>query len=282
MAISPDAPERDAMSPHAADGHGARREISRRIVALLKDGIGRGPTSARTFIHDDLVLVVLSDTLTRGEKVLAEDERVGLVREMRRAFLQTMRDEIVAVVTEETGRNVRGVLNDHAVDPDYAIGAFLLDGERRSMDGDGRAPADLTGNGHDARRTISRGMTTIYKDFIGRGPTNVRTYIDEDVIAVLLTETMTKVERSLASEDRGDSVREIRREFQNAIKEEAVALIEGATDHTIVAFLSDHSVDPDTAIEVFVMDGPLEENDEESLEERADTARAPAPDGEAG
>ena len=61
-----------------------------------------------------------------------------------------------------------------------------------------------------------------------------------------------------------------------------MALIEEVTGHTIVAFLSDHCLDPDAAIEVFVMDGPLEENDEESLAERAEEARAEAPDGEAG
>lgn len=262
------------MSPEPRNG--ARREISQRIVALLKEGIGRGPTSARTFIHDELVLVVFHDTLTRGEKVLAEDERIGLVREMRRAFLSTLRDEVIAVVAEETGRKVRGVLNDHAVEPDYAICAFLLEGEGAN----GTVESDAGAN--ERRRAISRGMTTIYKDFIGRGPTNVRTYMDEDVVAVLLTETMTKVERSLVSEDRGDSVREIRREFQNAIKEQAIALIEESTDRHIIAFLSDHSVDPDTAVEVFILDGPLDENGEDTLEERAEAARADAPDGEAG
>ena len=272
-----DASRSESVSTGTVPGD-ARREISRRIVALLKEGVGRGPNSARAFIHESLVLVVFNDTLTRGEQVLADDERVGLVREMRRAFLSTLRDDIVKVVEEETGEQVLGVLNDHSVDPDYAISAFVL---ASPQEGDPERPnGDHATNSNEKRRAISRGMTTIYKDFIGRGPTNVRTYIDEDVIAVLLTETMTKVEQSLVSDDRGDSVREIRREFPNSIKEQAVKLIEDTTGHTIVAFLSDHSVKPDTAIEVFVLDGPLEENDDDSLEGRAESARAPAPDGE--
>jgi uncharacterized protein YbcI len=232
--------------------HAQRSAIPDRIVALLKEGIGRGPESARAFIHDNLVLAVFTNTLTRGEQVLAEDERIGLVREMRRAFLSTLRDEIVAVVEDETGRKVVGVLNDHAVDPDYAICAFVLAREDQSDAG-----PDPSTETNDKRRAISRGMTSVYKDFIGRGPTNVRTYID----------------------DKGESVRQMRREFQNSIKEQAVALIEETTDHEIIAFLSDHSIEPDAAIEVFILDGPLEENGE-SLEERADAARAPALDGE--
>jgi uncharacterized protein YbcI len=260
----------------------SRRDISKRIVSMLAEGIGRGPDSARTFIHEDLVLVVLKDTLTRGEKVLADDERIGLVREMRRAFLSTLHDEVVGVVEAGTGRRVRGVLNDHSVDPDFAIAAFVMDSDGRQAPIPDPRPSGQIAQSNEQRRAISRGMTTIYKDFIGRGPTNVRTYVDEDVIAVLLTDTMTKVEQSLASDDRGDSVREIRREFQNSIKERAIALIEETTGHEIVAFLSDHSIDTDTAIEVFIMDGPLDEDGDETLEERADSARAPAPDGESG
>lgn len=256
----------------------ARREISQRIVALLKESIGRGPTSARTLLYDDLVLVVLSDTLTQGERVLADDERVGLVREMRRAFVDNLRDEIQAVIAEATGRGIKAMLSDHSVEPDYAIAAFVLEnfGEGAPQDSEELSfPTGGEGHGRglERRREISRGMVGIYKDFIGRGPTNVRSYVDEDIVAVLLTDTMTKVEQSLTSDERTDSVREMRRQFQGAIKEKAVALIEEATGHKIIAFLSDHAPEPDYAVEVFVLDGPIEDA-EGDLSERAESARS--------
>ena len=54
----------------------ARRAISRRVVALLKEYVGRGPTNARTIMGGDLVVVLLADTLTKGERVLAGQDQV--------------------------------------------------------------------------------------------------------------------------------------------------------------------------------------------------------------
>src|SRR5579884_402857 len=44
--------------------------ISNRVVSLISEYIGRGPTRARTYVHDDLISVVVRDTLTKGEQLL--------------------------------------------------------------------------------------------------------------------------------------------------------------------------------------------------------------------
>ena len=69
--------------PDQAVARDARREIARRFVALFKEFVGRGPTSARAYFNEDLVLVLLEDTLTKGERTLADEDRVPLVREQR-------------------------------------------------------------------------------------------------------------------------------------------------------------------------------------------------------
>jgi len=243
-----------------------RREISRRVVALLKEYIGRGPTTARTILSGDLVVVVLTDTLTKGEKVLAKEEELELVREMRRTFLRTMTDELEAIVEEETGREARTLLGDHAVVPDYAFVGWLLEPEpgAGNGDGDGGGP---NGNGsatdRDQQRQISRGMVGLYKEFIGRGPTDARTYIEGNVVASLLGDTLTKAERSLADDERPKSVREMRRQFQGALKQRACDIVTEATGREIDAFLSDHSIEPDYAIEVFVLADAGEAGDED-------------------
>ncbi|HWK25149.1 MAG TPA: Na-translocating system protein MpsC family protein [Solirubrobacter sp.] len=43
-------------------------EISRAVVRLLADSTGRGPTQSRTTIDRDLIVVVLQNTLTPGER----------------------------------------------------------------------------------------------------------------------------------------------------------------------------------------------------------------------
>ena len=46
--------------------------ISNTIVRALARTTGRGPTKAKTTLGDNGVFVVLQDSLTRGEKTLAD------------------------------------------------------------------------------------------------------------------------------------------------------------------------------------------------------------------
>jgi uncharacterized protein YbcI len=46
-------------------------QISDGMVALLKEYYGVGPTQAKTYYHDDLVVCVLRGGFTRVEKTLA-------------------------------------------------------------------------------------------------------------------------------------------------------------------------------------------------------------------
>jgi len=103
------------------------REISRALVALFKEATGRGPGRARTYIEDGLVVTVLHDTMTKAERTLKDENREDQVRSLRRIFQGTFRDEAIAVVERLTGGKVLAFLSDHAVDPDYAIEAFILE-----------------------------------------------------------------------------------------------------------------------------------------------------------
>lgn len=59
--------------------------VSSHVVRTMSEYTGRGPTKARTHIHDDVVTVSLQDTLTKGECSLVGDDLDGLVLTMRRA-----------------------------------------------------------------------------------------------------------------------------------------------------------------------------------------------------
>ena len=53
--------------------------ISREIVRLQAEYYGKGPTKAKTYIVDDLVVVVLEESFTRAEKTLtARGEREAI------------------------------------------------------------------------------------------------------------------------------------------------------------------------------------------------------------
>ena len=70
--------------------------------------------------------VVLRDTLTKGERSLVRDGRESLVLEMRKAFQNTMREDLVAGVEAIIGRQVVAFMSDNHIDPDFAVESFVL------------------------------------------------------------------------------------------------------------------------------------------------------------
>lgn len=121
--------EPQAVEPDAAveRSDSLMRDISRTMVGLFKDHVGRGPTLAKTFIDGDLVVCLLHDTMTKAERTLSEEGKADDVRQIRRSFQGLFRDEAVEAVESLVGRKVIATLSDHAVDPDWAMEAFVLE-----------------------------------------------------------------------------------------------------------------------------------------------------------
>ena len=112
--------------------------ISNAVVSLVREYTGRGPTRARTTIRDNVVLVMLEDTLTRGELALARNGRESKVMEIRREFQDVMRAESSARVAQLTGRDVVAMMSANHVAPDLGAELFVLD-SAPSRNGDGAA-----------------------------------------------------------------------------------------------------------------------------------------------
>jgi uncharacterized protein YbcI len=87
---------------------------------------GARPTKARTYVNENLITVVLEDTLTMGERSLVLNGEVDLVLATRKAFQRTMGPELVAAVERESGRKVFAFLSDNRTDPDVAVESFVL------------------------------------------------------------------------------------------------------------------------------------------------------------
>jgi uncharacterized protein YbcI len=114
--------------PSAQAGNSLYAAISNANVRLLREYTGRGPTRARTTIRENVVVVMLEQTLTKGEQVLVEKGRHENVLELRREYQEAMRDEISDIVGELTGRNVIAMMSANHIDPDLAAEIFVLDG----------------------------------------------------------------------------------------------------------------------------------------------------------
>ena len=100
--------------------------ISNAVVRVMSDYTGRGPTRARTYLHDDLITVVVRDTMTKGERSLVEDGRAEVVLAMRKEFQEMMGRDLVAAVEKLTGRVVIAFFSANHIEPDAALESFLL------------------------------------------------------------------------------------------------------------------------------------------------------------
>ena len=110
----------------AAVSGDVRTAISDGLVALLKEYYGRGPTQAKTYYHDDLVVCLLRGGFTRVEQTLLDGGRGAAVIEQRMAFQEVMRERFVAVIEHATGRPVIGFMSGNQQSPDMLCEVFVL------------------------------------------------------------------------------------------------------------------------------------------------------------
>ena len=117
------------MSGTESDRHKAASissAISKAAVALLSEYTGRGPTEARTYIKEDLIIVVLYDTLTSEERAIVRDGGADLVLSARQAFQKAMRPELIATVERFSGRSTSACMSHNHLDPDIVVESFVL------------------------------------------------------------------------------------------------------------------------------------------------------------
>jgi uncharacterized protein YbcI len=100
--------------------------ISNAVVRLLSEYTGRKPTKARTYIDEDLIVVVAYDTLTKVERSIVRHGSSDLVLATREASQNAMKPDLVAAVERLSGRSTIALLSQNHIDPDVAITAFVL------------------------------------------------------------------------------------------------------------------------------------------------------------
>ena len=112
-----------------------RLRISNEIVHLHSEYYGRGPSKAKTYIQDDLVVVVLEETFTRAERTLVERGEIDAIQNIRRRFQQQMKEEFTSCIEQATGRKVRAFLSETNLEEDVSCEIFLMAEERTDMSG---------------------------------------------------------------------------------------------------------------------------------------------------
>jgi uncharacterized protein YbcI len=101
--------------------------ISNDVVSTFKTHYGKGPTSAKTYMVDDLVFVVMRGGLNEAEKFLLDSGEKDLVRAYRQSFENHMAQILSDKIEEHTGRKVLTFQSQVLFDPDLSVEIFVLD-----------------------------------------------------------------------------------------------------------------------------------------------------------
>jgi uncharacterized protein YbcI len=133
---------------------------------------------------------------------------------------------------------------------------------------DAPAPALKVEQGESLLSAISREIVHAMKQYYGRGPTQAKSYLIDDLLFVVMRGGITVAEQTMLEAGEEDTVRAFRQRFENLMAERLVGTIEQLTERTVVNYQSQVLFDPDVVIEMFVFDQPVRR---EALEE---TARA--------
>jgi uncharacterized protein YbcI len=129
----------------------------------------------------------------------------------------------------------------------------------------------------DVLTEISDGLVALLKEYYGRGPTRVKSYVQDDLVVCLLRGGFSRVEQSLLDGGRGDAVIEQRMAFQDIMRDRFEAVIEQATGRRVIGFMSGNQQDPDIMCEVFILAG----TDLVESHEIPEAARSPRDEGHA-
>jgi uncharacterized protein YbcI len=127
-----------------------------------------------------------------------------------------------------------------------------------SLGKDGEPPRQLTSLPAPAidgatRSAISQAIVQIHAEHYGKGATQAKTYVWDNLVVTVLRDVLTVAERTLIDVDRPDTVRELRTTFQFSLESTFRAAVERLTGRTVHSFMS--QVDPvnGLGVEVFVL-----------------------------
>jgi uncharacterized protein YbcI len=114
----------------ARTGGQLAEQISSSVVKLIKEHGDRGPTKCRTYIDDDLIIVLMRGGYSRLENTLFEDGKWLDVRSTRQTFHDTMEGRFTDTIERLSGREVSAFMSASHQRPDMQIAMFVLDRRR--------------------------------------------------------------------------------------------------------------------------------------------------------
>jgi uncharacterized protein YbcI len=117
------------------DGGELLSHLSNEMVRAKKRFFGKGPDRAKSYLLDDLLIVVMRGGLTTAEQTMKSFGQYDMIRDFRQLFENEMTEHLEGLVEEATGRKVVTYQSQIMFDPDMIVEMFVFAGG----EGDARA-----------------------------------------------------------------------------------------------------------------------------------------------
>jgi uncharacterized protein YbcI len=106
----------------------------------------------------------------------------------------------------------------------------------------------------ELRQQLSNAMVALFKRHFGRGPTDCRTYLEPDLVIVVMAGGYSAAEQTLFEAGRWHEVRQARMAWQDSMEVRFIDTIERLTHRTVKAFMSANRQDAELTVEMFVLE----------------------------
>ena len=101
--------------------------ISTEMVRAQKQYFGKGPTQAKSYFLDDMLIIVMRGGLTTAEHTMIDFGQEDKVRDFRQAFENEMTQRFTEIIEELTGRKVLASQSQVMFAPDRVVEMFVFD-----------------------------------------------------------------------------------------------------------------------------------------------------------
>lgn len=113
--------------PHPLRGGELNAALTSALVGIHNEHLGRGPKTASTFHHGNVIVTLMNDVMTPAERTLARTGNSPAVTNMRHLFQETMQTDFNAAVERLTGAKVVAFISGNHIEPDMAAELFIMD-----------------------------------------------------------------------------------------------------------------------------------------------------------
>ncbi len=117
----------DGLEPAEEEGGALLASISNEFVQMQKEYWGIGPVQAKSYMMDDLLLIVMRGGLTRAEHTMLDLGEPDLVRNFRQTFENKMTQNLTDRIERLTGRKVLTYQSQILFGPDLVAELFVFD-----------------------------------------------------------------------------------------------------------------------------------------------------------